>query len=102
MQAKRNTFKPEFKSKVDLDVLKGEKTWAQLAQVHGVHPDQISAWKKHLLEDAATTLFHCERTSKVDEVDIDELYEKIGKLEMERDVLATRPGISGRATRDER
>jgi len=38
----------------------------------------------------------------VDEVDIDELYKKIGKLEMERDFLATRPGISGRSTRDER
>jgi len=35
-------------------------------------------------------------------VDIDELYKKIGKLEMERDFLATRPGISGHSTRDER
>jgi len=42
------------------------------------------------------------RPSKVDAVDIDELYKKIGKLEMERDFLATRPGISGHSTRDER
>jgi transposase-like protein len=101
VQAKRNKFKPEFKAKVALEALKGDKTTAQLAQVHGVHPAQISAWKKQLLEDAAT-LFEGKRPAKVDEVDIDELYKKIGKLEMDRDFLATRPGISGRSTRDER
>ncbi len=72
---------------------------ADLAQIDGVHPAQISAWKKQLLEDAPS-IFEGKRPSKTDTVD--ELYKKIGKLEMERDFLATRPGIAGHSTRDER
>ena len=72
-----------------------------MAQIFGVHPAQISAWKKQLLE-SASSVFEGKRPTKSDEVDTDELYKKIGKLEMERDFLATRPGISSRLTRDER
>ena len=101
MQGKRNKFKPDFKAKVALEALKGDKSTADLAQIYSVHPSQITAWKKQLLEDAPSV---CEgkRPSRSTEVDIDELYKKIGKLEMERDFLATRPGISGHSTRDER
>jgi transposase-like protein len=96
---RRNKFKPDFKAKVALEALKGDKSTAELAQIFGVHPAQISAWKKQLLESAAS-VFEGKHTAKSD-VDTDELYKKIGKLEMERDFLATRPGISSRLTRDE-
>ena len=101
MQGKRNKFKPDFKAKVALEALKGDKSTADLAQIYSVHPSQITAWKKQLLEDAPS-VFEGKRPSRSTEVDIDELYKKIGKLEMERDFLATRPGISSRLTRDER
>ena len=38
---------------MSLDTVKGEKTLAELAQVHDVHPNQIAAWKEQLLEGAA-------------------------------------------------
>ena len=101
VQGNRKKFKPDFKAKVALEALKGDKSTADLAQIYGVHPAQISAWKKQLLEDAPT-LFEGKRPAKLDEVDIDELYKKIGKLEMERDFLATRPGVAGHSSRDER
>ena len=101
MTARRNKFKPDFKAKVALEALKGDKSTAELAQVFGVHPAQISAWKKQLLE-SASSVFEGKRPTKSDEVDTDELYKKIGKLEMERDFLATRPGVSSRLSRDER
>ena len=101
MTTRRNKFKPDFKAKVALEALKGDKSTAELAQIFGVHPAQISAWKKQLLE-SASSVFEGKRPTKSDEVDTDELYKKIGKLEMERDFLATRPGISSRLTRDER
>ena len=101
VQGKRNKFKPDFKAKVALEALKGDKSTADLAQIYSVHPNQITAWKKQLLEDAPS-VFEGKRPSRSTEVDIDELYKKIGKLEMERDFLATRPGISGHSTRDER
>lgn len=101
MPARRNKFKPDFKAKVALEALKGDKSTAELAQVFGVHPAQISAWKKQLFEDAPS-VFEGKRPAKSDEVDVDELYKKIGKLEMERDFLATRPGVSGHRRSDER
>ena len=101
MQGKRNKFKPDFKAKVALEALKGDKSTADLAQIYSVHPSQITAWKKQLLEDAPSVV-EGKRPSRSTEVDIDEIYKKIGKLEMERDFLATRPGISGHSTRDER
>jgi transposase-like protein len=97
--ARRNKFKPDFKAKVALEALKGDKSTAELAQIFGVHPAQISAWKKQLLESAGS-VFEGKRPAKSD-VDIDELYKKIGKLEMERDFLATRPGVSGHLHRDD-
>jgi transposase len=90
----RNMFKPDFKAKVALEALKGDKSTAELAQTFKVHPAQISAWKKQLLE-SAPSVFEGKRPAKSESVDIDELYKKIGKLEMERDFLAIGPGVSG-------
>ena len=93
MQGKRNKFRADFKAKVALEALKGDKSTAELAQIYGVHPTQITQWKKQLL-DSTPSLFEGRHTKAVD-VDVDELYKKIGKLEMERDLFASRPGVSG-------
>ncbi len=93
VQGKRTKFKADFKAKVALEALKGDKSTAELAQIYGVHPTQITQWKKQL-QESASTLFEGRQT-KADHVDVDELYKKIGKLEMERDFLASRPGVSG-------
>jgi transposase-like protein len=52
----RRTHAPSFKAKVALAAIKGEKTLAELAQHYDVHPNQITAWKAHLVE-AASGLF---------------------------------------------
>ncbi|HVB00625.1 MAG TPA: transposase [Acidimicrobiales bacterium] len=98
VQGRRNKFKPDFKAKVALEALKGDKSVAELAQIYDVHPTQITQWKKQLLE-SAPSVFEGKHT-KADIVDVDELYRKIGKLEMERDFLASRPGVSGHQRRD--
>ncbi|HQU00539.1 MAG TPA: IS3 family transposase [Acidimicrobiales bacterium] len=90
MQGKRTKFKADFKAKVALEALKGDKSTAELAQIYGVHPTQITQWKKLLL-DQAPSVFEG-RHAKADTVDVDELYKKIGKLEMERDFLASARG----------
>ena len=49
----RRTHAPTFKAKVALAALKGEKTLAELAQQYDVHPNQITAWKAHVVEAAS-------------------------------------------------
>ncbi|GAA5794424.1 hypothetical protein NGY2020056_32340 [Vibrio cholerae] len=53
MTRKRRNHSPEFKAKVALDAAKGDKTVAELAQKYNLHTNQISTWKKELLENAA-------------------------------------------------
>ena len=51
--SKRKNHSPEFKAKVALEALKGERTAAELASQFGVHPTMIHSWKRALLEGAS-------------------------------------------------
>jgi transposase len=77
----RRNHSPAFKAKVALAAIKGEKTLAELAQLHDVHPTQITAWKAQLVE-AAAGLFDAGGTGKSSEpeVDLKTLHAKIGEL----------------------
>lgn len=44
--AKRRKFTEQFKAKVALEVLRGDKTIQQIAAKHHVHPNQVSTWKR--------------------------------------------------------
>jgi len=101
VQGRRNKFKPDFKARVALEALKGDKSTAELAQIFGVHPTQIAKWKKQLL-DSAASVFESSHAKADAPVDVDALYKKIGKLEMERDFLVSRPGVIGHLGRDDR
>ena len=77
-----------FKAKVALEAAKQTKTVAELAKAYQVHPVQISQWKKQLL-DGAEALFRDGRRRGREEGDAvqAELYEKIGRLDMEIEFL---------------
>ena len=85
MKKSRRRFSSEFKSKVALEALKERYSLSQLAERFELHPNQISQWKQEFLEKSKDVFD--KKTSKNDdkEVDLDKLYAKIGKLEMERD-----------------
>lgn len=80
----RKRFSKEFKTRVAVEALRGEKTTAQLSSEYGVHATQISAWKKQALA-ALPDAFG--RSSAADaeaaEAEKDRLYRQIGKLQME-------------------
>ena len=86
MSRKRRLFEASFKSRVALDAVRGLKTVSELASLHKVHPSQITAWKKQLLEGAGT-LFEgpASKAAASDEPSASELYEQIGRLKIELD-----------------
>ena len=92
----RRNHSPSFKAKVALAAVKGEKTLAELAQLHDLHPTQITAWKSQLVEGAAS-LFGAGSSGKQSEPEIDlkTLHAKIGELALENDFLAAALGKAG-------
>ena len=86
MGRKRRSFSAGFKAKVALAAAKGDKTLAELASKYGVYPNQISAWKKQLIEQMSE-LFEdgCRRKQSEDETEAAELYEQIGRLKVQLD-----------------
>ena len=51
---KRKVHPPEFKAKVGLDALRGVKTINEIGQEYGVHPVQVSQWRKEIQEQTKT------------------------------------------------
>ena len=84
MTGKRKRHSPAFKAKVALEAAKQTRTAAELAKVFQVHPVQISQWKEQLL-DGAESLFGDGRRREQEEGQAlqAELYERIGRLNME-------------------
>lgn len=90
----RKQHSAQFKAKVALEALKGLETTGQLAGKYGVHPTQISHWKRQLLA-GAETLFAGSRhqTDKQGEVLQAQLYEQIGRLKIENDFLKKKAAL---------
>jgi transposase-like protein len=84
MGAKRRRIEAGVKAKVALAAVRGDRTTSQLVSAFGVHATQIGQWKKQLVEGAAE-LFSDDRRREVQCQDalMAELYEQIGRLQME-------------------
>jgi transposase-like protein len=80
----RKRHSASFKARVALEAAKQSRTVAELARAYQVHPVQISQWKKQLL-DGAEALFRDGRRREGGDAEAvqAELYERIGRLNME-------------------
>lgn len=88
----RKSYRADFKAKVALEAIKGERTLAELASRYEVHPNQIRQWKKQLLGNI-TNVFSDRRKKKIldDESEKAKLFEQIGRLKVELDWLKKSP-----------
>ncbi len=87
--SKRKNHSPEFKAKVALEALKGERTVAELASQFSVHPTMIHSWKRALLEGASGVFERGgTKAPEIDEEQVKELHAKIGELAVANDFLS--------------
>ena len=92
-QRTRRKIDAALKAKIALEALREQATVADLAQRYQVHPNQIYAWKKQLLDQAARAFENGHGNDAAGhEREIERLHAKIGQLIVERDFLAKRSG----------
>jgi putative transposase len=84
MKGKRQRHTAAFKAQVALAALKGDRTINELAAHFGVHPTNIHAWRKQLLAGAEGVFTNGTQATSADgETAQAELYEQLGRLQME-------------------
>ena len=85
----RRRFTAEFKARVALEALRGDKTIQELAAKHKVHPNQVSTWKRQAVDGLGEVFSNgVDRVRRDHESEIHGLHAKIGELTVERDFLA--------------
>ena len=83
--AKRRNFTDQFKAKVALEALRGDKTVQEIAAKHQLHPNQVSTWKRQAI-DGMADVFSGGKQSGPTEAEVNELHAKIGRLAVENDL----------------
>jgi len=95
----RRNHSGNFKAKVALAALRGDKTLTEIAQHYEVHPNQVTEWKRQLMERAAAVFDGAAVSGDgVNEPDLKVLHAKIGQQALEIDFLSgalTKAGLLG-------
>lgn len=85
----RRRFTSEFKARVALEALRGDKTVQEIAAKHQVHPNQVSTWKRQAMDGLSAVFSNgADQEQRDREVELRDLHAKIGQLTVERDFLA--------------
>lgn len=82
--AKPRKFSPEFKAKIALAALRGDRTMAELCRQHRLSDTVISRWKQQLIKQAPC-VFASSTPDDVQQQRIDDLERLIGQQAVELD-----------------
>ena len=90
----RRRHSAAFKAKVALEAVRGQRTGNEIASAYGVHPVQVTQWKKQAL-DGLADLFADRRTKAAQDEEAlrAELYQQIGQLKVELDWVKKKAGL---------
>jgi transposase-like protein len=94
MSKQRKHYGADFKAKVAIAAIKGDKTINEIASAYGVHPNQVTTWKKQalgIIPDAFSS--RQARQADDDELLKARLYQEIGQLKVELDWLKKKVGL---------
>ena len=86
MSKTRRNHSPQFKAKVAIEALAGEKSIHEIAAKHQVHPTQVTQWRRQLIDQAAEVFGKSSGKGTAD--DREALLAKIGELTVEKDFLS--------------
>jgi len=90
---KRRNLSAAFKAKVAIAAIKGHKTINEIASEFEVHPNQVSNWKKKLMDGAMDVFSGKEKKREKDfDEEREKLYQQIGKMKVEVDWLKKKTG----------
>lgn len=95
MVRERTRYSGDFKAKVALETIKGQRSVNEIASAFGVHAKQVTYWKQQLLEHARDVFSngHVRRQQEEEQLRA-QLYQQIGQLKVEVDFLEKKLGIS--------
>jgi len=90
---KRKKYPKEFKARVALEALKGEKSIAQISSDYEVHSNMITKWKKQLKENMSEIFVRKNEREPETEQQIENFYKQIGRQQVEIDWLKKKLGL---------
>ena len=85
---KRRKFSDQFKAKIALEALRGDRTIQEIAAKRRLHPTQVSTWKKQAVDGLSGVFSGGASPQGPSESEIKDLHAKIGRLAVENDFLA--------------
>ena len=91
----RKQYSKEFKAKIALEAMKELRTINEIASQYQLHPNQVVKWKKQLLENVVEIFEDGRKTknSNQESNNENELYQQIGKLQMELEWLKKKSSL---------
>lgn len=94
MSKQRKNYGADFKAKVAIAAIKGDKTINEIASTYSVHPNQVTTWKKQAL-GIIPDAFSSRQARQADEDELlkARLYQEIGQLKVELDWLKKKVGL---------
>ena len=76
--AKRRNFTDQFKAKVALEALRGDKTVQEIASKHQLHPNQVSTWKRQAIVGMADVFSGGGKQAGPSEAEVKDLHARLG------------------------